>query len=49
MSKTKSFLFILVAKGGGDRPSVIALACALEDRVYQVGVLCDEESAQFIA
>ena len=48
MAKPKSFLFILVAKGGGDRPPVIALACALRDRGHRIAVLCDEESAQFI-
>ncbi|HSG18141.1 MAG TPA: nucleotide disphospho-sugar-binding domain-containing protein [Anaerolineae bacterium] len=49
MSKRKSFLFIVSAKGGGDRPPVIALACALRDRGRRVGVLCDDESAQLIA
>ncbi len=48
MPKTKSFLFILSAKGGGDIPPVVALACGLKDRGYQVRVLCDEESTQFI-
>lgn len=49
MSKRHSFLFILSAKGGGDRPPVIALACALRDWGNRVGVLCDEESAKLIA
>lgn len=49
MPQSKSFLFILSAKGGGDRPPVIALACGLRDRGHRVGVLCDQESAQFIA
>jgi len=48
MPKPKSFLFILSAKGGGDIPPVVALACGLKDRGYLVRVLCDEESAQFI-
>jgi UDP:flavonoid glycosyltransferase YjiC (YdhE family) len=48
MSKRKSFLVILSAKGGGDRPPVIALACALKERGHRVSVLCDEESAQQI-
>lgn len=47
--KRKSLLFFLSAKGGGDRPPVIALACALEERGNRVGVLCDEESARDIA
>lgn len=49
MSKRKSFLFILSVKGGGDRPPVIALACALKERGHRVSFLCDEESAQQIA
>lgn len=48
MSKKKSYLFILSAKGGGDRPPVIALACGLRDKGHRVEVLCDEESAQLI-
>ncbi len=49
MSKRKSFQFILSAKGGGDRPPVVALACALRNRGHRVGVLCDEETEQLIA
>jgi len=49
MAKRRSFLFILSAKGGGDRPPVIALANALKDRGHRIGVLCDEESAELIA
>lgn len=49
MTRRKSFLFILSAKGGGDRPPVVALACALSDRGHRVRVLCDEASAQLIA
>jgi UDP:flavonoid glycosyltransferase YjiC (YdhE family) len=49
MSKRKAFLVILTAKGGGDRPPVIALAVALKERGHRVSVLCDEESAQLIA
>ncbi len=48
MKKQKSYLFILSAKGGGDRPPVIALACGLRDRGHRVEVLCDEVSAQQI-
>ncbi|NIQ11733.1 MAG: hypothetical protein GWO23_19740 [Gammaproteobacteria bacterium] len=48
MSNRKSFLFLLSAKGGGDRPPVIALALALKERGHRVGVLSDEESAQQI-
>ena len=49
MMKRKSSLFILSGKGGGHRPPVVALACALRDRGHRVGVLCDEASAQLIA
>lgn len=44
MAANKSFLVILSAKGGGDRPPVIALACALRDRGHRVVFLCDEMS-----
>ena len=37
------------AKGGGDRPPVVALASALRDRGHRVGMLCDEESVELIA
>ncbi|MDX1377976.1 MAG: hypothetical protein R3307_03935, partial [Anaerolineales bacterium] len=46
--KPKSFLVILTAKGGGDRPPVVALACGLRDRGHHVSVLYDEETAQLI-
>jgi hypothetical protein len=46
--ETKTFLFIASAKGGGDRPPVIALARALSDRGHRVEVLCDEESSRLI-
>ncbi len=49
ISNRKSFLIVLSAKGGGDRPPVIALACGLRDRGHRVKVLCDDETAQFIA
>lgn len=49
MSRHKSFLFIISAKGGGDRPPLVALACALRNRGYRVGMLCDEESVELIA
>jgi UDP:flavonoid glycosyltransferase YjiC (YdhE family) len=44
-----SYLIILTAKGGGDRPPVVALACGLRDRGHRVTVLCDEETAKLIA
>ena len=49
MSKHKTILIVLCTKGGGDRPPVVALACGLRDRGHQVEVLCDEETAQYIA
>jgi UDP:flavonoid glycosyltransferase YjiC (YdhE family) len=45
----KSILVILTSRGGGDRPPVVALACGLEDRGHRVAVLCDVETAQYIA
>lgn len=45
----KSILVILTAKGGGDRPPVVAFACGLRNRGHRVKVLCDEETAELIA
>lgn len=48
MSRPESFLIVLSAKGGGDIPPVVALACGLRDRGRRVTVLCDEETAKLI-
>lgn len=48
MSVPESFLIVLSAKGGGDIPPVVALACGLRDRGRRVTVLCDEETANLI-
>lgn len=48
MSKKKSYLFVLTARGGGDRPPVIALAIRLKELGHKVTVLCDEETALLI-
>jgi len=43
-----SAMVMLSARGGGDRPPVIALALGLRERGWDVHVLCDRESANLI-
>lgn len=48
MTKTRSILITISARGGGDRYPVIALACELSNRGDKVTVLCDPATAKLI-